>query len=80
MLFLVLGLLMLVLYLVKRFMTARNTVSGEVSLRVVSTLHLSPKERVEVIEISGEKIALGVSPGRINYLTRLKDGAEKVQN
>ena len=73
MLFIVLGFLILILYLVKKFILPKGKAQGDMLIKVLSTLHLSPKERVEVIEISGEKIVLGVTPGSISFLTKLSD-------
>jgi len=73
MLFVVLGFLILVLYLVKKFILPKGKAKGDMLIKVLSTLHLSSKERVEVIEISGEKIVLGVAPGSICFLTKLRD-------
>ncbi len=73
MLFIVLGFLILVLYLVKKFILPKGKAQGDMLIKVLSTLHLSSKERVEVIEISGEKIVLGVAPGSISFLTKLSD-------
>ena len=71
MLLIVLGVLVLLLYVMKRFMSPKGKYKGDLLIKVVSSLYLSPKERIEVIEISGEKIVLGVSPGNINFLTKL---------
>lgn len=71
MLFIVLGLIVLVIYLMKRFMSPMGKAKGDLLIKVVSSLHLSPKERVDVIEISGERIVLGIAPGSINFLTKL---------
>ena len=73
MLFIVLGFLILVLYLVKKFILPRGKTQGDMLIKVLSTLYLSSKERVEVIEISGEKIVVGVTPGSISFLTKLSD-------
>ena len=73
MLFLVLGLLILVLYIMKRFLFLRRGPKGDMFIKVLSSLHLSPKERIEVIEISGEKIVLGITPSNISFLTKLSD-------
>jgi flagellar protein FliO/FliZ len=73
MLFIVLGFLILVLYLVKKFILPKAKTKGDLLIKVLSTLHLSSKERVAVIEISGEKIVLGVTPGSISFLTKLSD-------
>ena len=78
MLLIVLGFLLLVLYLMKRFLFQRKGTNGDLTIKVISSLHLSSKERIEVIEISGEKIVLGVAPGNINYLTKLNESAGKV--
>jgi len=72
-LFVVLGLLVLTLYLMKRFLLVRQGAKGDLFIKVVSSLHLSPKERIEVIEVLGEKIVVGVAPGNISFLTRLND-------
>jgi flagellar biosynthetic protein FliO len=73
MLFIVLGFLVLVLYLVKKFILPKGKAKGDMLIKVLSTLYLSSKERVEVIEISGEKIVVGVTPGSISFLTKLSD-------
>ena len=71
MLFIVLGLLVLVLYLMKRFLFQRKGIRGDISINVISSLHFSPKERIEVVEILGERLLLGITPGNINFLTKL---------
>jgi flagellar biosynthetic protein FliO len=76
MLFIVLGVLVLLLYVMKRFMSPKGKYKGDLFIKVVSSMHLSPKERIEVIEISGERIVIGVTPGNINFLTKLHRGKE----
>jgi flagellar protein FliO/FliZ len=71
MLCVVLGFLLLVLYLMKKFLLFRRGPQGDAFIKILSSLHLSPKERIEVIEISGEKIVVGVTPGNISFLTKL---------
>jgi len=73
MLSIVLGLLVLVLYLMKRFLFINRGAKGDLLIKILSSLHLSPKERIEVIEISGERIVLGITPGNITFLTKLED-------
>ena len=73
MLSIVLGLLVLVLYLMKRFLFINRGPKGDLLIKILSSLHLSPKERIEVIEISGERIVLGITPGNITFLTKLED-------
>ena len=71
MLFIVLGFLLLVLILIKKYLSPRRKVKGDLFIKVLSSLHISPKERIEVIEVSGQRIVLGITPGRINFLTKL---------
>jgi flagellar biosynthetic protein FliO len=69
---LVLGLLIFVLYALKRGLFSRSRSKEQLLIHVLSSFNLSPKERIEVIEISGERLVLGVTPGNINLLTKLK--------
>lgn len=71
MLFIVLGVLVLVLYIMKKFMSPKGNGKGNLIIKVVSSLHLSPKERVEVLEISGERFVVGITPSNITFLTKL---------
>jgi len=73
MLAIVLGLLVMVLYFMKKFLFLKRGIKGGVIIKVLSSLHLSPKERIEVIEISGQRLVVGVTPGAISFLTKLDD-------
>ena len=77
MLLLVLGFLVFVLYFMKRFLIKGRDSKGNVFIKVVSSLHLSPKERIEVIDVSGERIVLGITPGSINFLTKIGPSKDK---
>ena len=79
MLFIVLGFLVLVLFLMRKYLLPKQRVKGDLFIKVLSSLHISPKERIEVIEVSGQKIVLGITPGRINFLTKL-DGLNHGEN
>lgn len=80
MLFIVLGVLVLVLYIMKRLLSPKGKGKGDLNIKVISSLHLSPKDRVEVIEILGERIVVGVTPGNINFLTKLSRYKEGIGN
>ena len=73
MLLIVLAILLLVLFLLKKFSVFSRETKGEFPIRILSSLPLSPKDRVEVVDISGQKIVLGVSPSGIRFLTRIDD-------
>ena len=79
MLFIVLSLLVLVLYVMKRFLIPRRGTKGDSFINVLSSLHLSPRVKIEVVEILGERIVLGLTPGNISFLTKVGDatGDEK---
>jgi flagellar protein FliO/FliZ len=79
MLFIVLGFLFLALFLIKKYLSPKRKVKGDLAINVLSSLHISPKDRIEVIEVSGQRIVLGITPGRINFLTKL-DGLTKGKN
>ena len=71
MLLLVLALLVGVLYFIKRFSLKQNMQKGDVGIKLLSSLSLSTRDRIQVVEISGERIVLGVSPGGISCITKL---------
>lgn len=71
MLFVVLALLLAVLFVLKKAAVLRRGPEGDVPIRLVSSFALSSKDRIAVVEIASEKIALGVSPGNIRFLTRI---------
>ena len=77
MLFIVLGLLILVLLTMKRFMLSGRKGKGDLLINICSSLPLSAKERIAVVEVAGEKLVLGVAPGRISFLTKLNDSQKE---
>lgn len=71
MLLIVLAVLIGVLFLLKKLSVFKQESKGEVPIKILSSMPLSTKDRIEVVEISGEKIVLAVSPGGINFLTKI---------
>ena len=71
MLFVVLALLVITLYLFKRFSNFHGHTTGEISIKTLSSLSLTPKDKLQVVQIEGEKIVVGVSPSGINYITKI---------
>ena len=76
MLALVIACVIFVLYIMRRFLGVATGTKGEVDIKRLGALYFSPKERIEVVEISGERIVLGVAPGSVNYIITLKDTNE----
>ena len=71
MLLLVLGCIVLILYGMKKIPLFRQNYNGRIRIDILSTLHLSQKEKVAIIEVAGEKIVLGITPAQITYLTSI---------
>ncbi len=71
MLLIVLAVLIGILFLLKKFSVFKRESKGEVPIKILSSLSLSTKDRIEVVEISDETIVLAVSPGGIKFLTKI---------
>ena len=76
MLSLVLGVLLGVLYLIRRFYGQYAGASDRGLIRMVATLHVAPKERIVLLDVLGEKILIGVTPQRITHLATISNGQE----
>ena len=76
MLSLVLGILLAVLYLVRRFYGQYSGVSDRGLIRLVATHHLAPKERIVLLDVLGEKILIGVTSQQITHLATISDGQQ----
>jgi flagellar protein FliO/FliZ len=68
MLFMVLALLLLVFYLIKRFWTARGGNTSRDLIRVLTIHHLSPKEKLVLVNVMEETILIGVTPNQISKI------------
>lgn len=80
MLCLVLALLILILYLIKRFFYLRNSLSDEKLIRVIATSHLAPKARIALVEVMGKKLVVGVAQDSIHFLTKIEPSAQQAKN
>lgn len=63
---LVLGLIFAIAWLMRRF--GQGTLMGGQHMKVVSSLPLGPREKLLLVDVGGEQLLLGVTPGRINCL------------
>jgi flagellar protein FliO/FliZ len=79
MLFMVLALLLLVFYLMKRFMGARGANTNRDLIRVLTVHHISPKEKLILVNVLDETILIGVTPNQISTL-KVMEKQEKVKN
>ena len=71
MLFVVLALLILAFYLIKRISENRGGKGNRDYIKVLSVHHLSPKEKLMVVNVLGETLLIGVTPSRISKITRI---------
>ncbi len=68
----ILLLIYLLAYLYNRFLAGRfPTLQGKIKIRIVSTFHVAPKQKVVVLEINEKYFACGVTPTTINLLAEL---------
>jgi flagellar biogenesis protein FliO len=68
--------LYLLVFLYNRFFGARlGKLGGTYPIKLLSSFHLGPKQRIVVLDVNGEIVACGVTPTQISFLTRLGGGA-----
>ncbi len=72
MLFLVLALLILAFYLIKRFMENRGVKGKQEYIKVLSVHHLSPKEKLILLDVVGETLLVGVTPHQISKISKIE--------
>jgi flagellar protein FliO/FliZ len=72
MLCIVVAILILVLFLMKRFFYLKNGSGHGQFIKILSSHHLSPKQRVALIDVVGEKIVIGITPDNITFLTKIE--------
>ena len=68
MLFLVLALLILAFYLIKRISAARGVKGSKNHIRILSVHHLSPKEKLVLLDVLGDILLIGVTPANISRI------------
>ncbi len=71
MLLIVLGAVIGFLFLIRYLINNRQKNSAHGLITLLASHYLSPKERIVLFDIMGEKIVLGVSSGKITALTKI---------
>ncbi len=71
MLFMVLALLLLGLYLVRRFSGIKGMKNSRQFIQVLAVHHLSPKEKLVLVKVLEEIILMGVTPSNITKIAVL---------
>ena len=68
-LFLVLALLILAFYLIKKVSTAKGVKGGKDFIKVLSVHHLSPKEKLVLLNVLVDTLLIGVTPANISKIS-----------
>lgn len=71
MLFLVLAIVILLFYFIRKFSTAKGVKGGKDFIKVLSMHHLSPKEKLVLLDVLGETILIGVTPTNISKISSI---------
>lgn len=70
---LVLGLMILILWLARRYLFDRFKVTGGPLVTVLASRHIAPRRQVVVVRVADQVLVLGVTGDSINLLSRLDD-------
>lgn len=66
--------LMILLYLYNKLLSGRfPTIQGKFKIKVASTFHIGPRQKVIVLDVNGQHFACGVTSNSINFLTEIND-------
>ncbi len=80
MLFMVLALLILVFYLIKKFVAAKGVKGNKDLIRVLSVHHLSVKEKLVLLNVLGDTILIGVTPTNISKISAIDKDNDLVED
>lgn len=69
----VLALMVLLLVALKKMVFYRQAGKKEAMVRRIASLPLSAKERIDVVDVSGQTLVLGVAQGGIHLLMKLPE-------
>ncbi|MFH2093660.1 MAG: flagellar biosynthetic protein FliO [Pseudomonadota bacterium] len=70
MLFFVLALFILAFYLIKKFSGARGVKGSKEFIKILAMHHLSPKEKLVLLDVLGEILLVGVTPSNISKISK----------
>jgi len=73
MLCLVLALLLLVLFIMRRFFFNRSRLSELGQIKTIASCHVGPKERVVLLNVLNENVLIGITQQQITCLARIHD-------
>jgi flagellar protein FliO/FliZ len=73
MLLLVLAVLILVLWLLRRYFSHPGAGGQQGVIRMIASLYVAPKERIALVDVLGQKLLIGITPQQISFLARIED-------
>jgi len=71
MLFLVLAIIILIFYFVRKFSTAKGVKGSKDFIKVLNVHHLAPKEKLVLLDVLGDTILIGVTPTNITKISSI---------
>jgi flagellar biosynthetic protein FliO len=69
----VIGILIVVLFFVKRFLYRDSKFGQGQLLKMLSSYHVGPKQRIALIDVAGEKLVIGITPENLTCLTKIEN-------
>ncbi|NOX34994.1 MAG: flagellar biosynthetic protein FliO [Deltaproteobacteria bacterium] len=72
MLLLVLAVALLAFYMIKKFSITKGVKGNKEFIKVVCVHHLSPKEKLVLLDVMGDTILIGVTPTNISKISSLE--------
>lgn len=73
MLCIVLGVLITVLFLIKRFLHTQGRPSKLGMIKVIASHYIAPKESLLLVDVLGEKLLIGVTSQNINCIAKIEN-------
>lgn len=71
------ALLLVVLYVVKKFVWKKIGKGGqEDGIKVITSAYVGPKKSIALVEVAGERIVVGITSDNISMLTKVSKGME----
>jgi flagellar biosynthetic protein FliO len=69
----VIGILIAVLFLVKRFLYRDSRFGQGQLIKMLSSYHVGAKQRIALIDVAGEKLVIGITPENLTCLTKIEN-------
>ena len=73
MLSIVVSVLIFLLFIDKRFVYQRHDIGQGRLIKMISSYHISPKQRIALIDVAGEKLIIGITPDKITRLATINN-------